>query len=281
MNISFIVQGPIINTEEVTTSQVVDSIRHFYPNSEIILSTWENENTTGIGYDKIVINKDPGCFQRNDGLLINVNRQIVSTHEGLKVAENNLVVKLRTDTKIINNGILEVLNKLKKAKFFENYIVISELFTRDPIKIGLLFHPSDLIYIGYKNDLLKLFSISLAFKDDMLDKDGNFGICPEQYIWLKYLLNQYNLNFFKNNSLSFRNIYLSEKLLHSNFIILKSKTLGINFTEKIKKGWMYEKVHHEKLSKFYVKFRYFIDILILFRIFKFRLLQILKKYYEN
>ena len=117
MKISFIVQGPVINTEAITTIQVVDSIRFFYPSAEIILSTWENENTTGIGYDKIVINKDPGCFQRNDGLLINVNRQIVSTYEGLKVAENNFVVKLRTDTKIISNGIFEVLSKLKEAKF--------------------------------------------------------------------------------------------------------------------------------------------------------------------
>ena len=277
MKISFIVQGPVINTEAITTIQVVDSIRFFYPSAEIILSTWENENTTGIGYDKIVINKDPGCFQRNDGLLINVNRQIVSTYEGLKVAENNFVVKLRTDTKIISNGIFEVLSKLKEAKLFDNYVAVSELFTRDPFKINLLFHPSDLIYIGYQNDLLKLFSIKLASKDDMLNKNGNSIICPEQYIWLRYLLDHHNLNFFLNKSTSFRNIFLSEKLLHSNFMIFNSKTLGIDFTEKIKNGWMHQKVHLERLSIFCVKFQFFIEILIFIRLIKYKIEQKLIK----
>jgi hypothetical protein len=267
MNITFVVQGPVVNNQEITSVGVVESIRYFYPRAEIILSTWEGEDISGINYDKLILNKDPGFFRRNDGLLINVNRQIISTLEGLKLATNDIVVKIRTDTIVTNNLLCQIFQNNKKAKYFENYLIITELFTRDPLKINLLFHPSDLLLLGKKNDLIRLFSISLAEKHELINEKGISILAPEQYIWLKYLFQFENLNLFNRLSPTTMNIILSEKLLHSNFLILKDESLGIKFTNRINDGWQKDKVHNHKLSRFYFKWSKLLGVLIITRIY--------------
>ena len=271
-------QGPVINNDEVTTIEVVDSIKKYYPNAEVVLSTWENENVLGINYDRVILSKDPGCFSTSDGLVVNLNRQIVSTIEGLKVAKNNIVVKMRTDTVITSgnlNGFIEKINL--KAKHFKNYILVSELFTRDPLKIDILFHPSDLFLVGKKSDLINLFSIKLSSKNDLLDDNGKFKVFPEQYIWLQYLLQYCKVNYFNRLKRTFRNLLESEKILHSNFIILSSDSLGVSFIHRIHNGWMFEKIHKEKLSFYYIRFRPFIDVLTIVRIFRIKVLYMLRK----
>ena len=58
-DISVIVQGKIIGNglDNEITKRVCESIRRLMPEAQIILSTWEGENTDGIPYDKLVLNK--------------------------------------------------------------------------------------------------------------------------------------------------------------------------------------------------------------------------------
>jgi len=46
--ISFVIQGPIVPDGPFSTINVCGSIRKYFPDSEIVLSTWENEIVTKI-----------------------------------------------------------------------------------------------------------------------------------------------------------------------------------------------------------------------------------------
>jgi hypothetical protein len=55
--LSFVVQGPIYQD---ITDKVCESIREYFPECEIVLSTWEGSSIEGLKYDKVVFSKDPG-----------------------------------------------------------------------------------------------------------------------------------------------------------------------------------------------------------------------------
>lgn len=57
-DISVIVQGAINKNE---TIKCLQSIRHYLPGAEIILSTWEGSNITDLDYDNLILSKDPGA----------------------------------------------------------------------------------------------------------------------------------------------------------------------------------------------------------------------------
>ncbi|OXX30542.1 WavE lipopolysaccharide synthesis family protein, partial [Vibrio sp. V08_P9A1T1] len=55
--ITFVIQGPIAPS---ITSISVQRLRSIFPGCQIIISTWEGENTQDIEADLIIYNKDPG-----------------------------------------------------------------------------------------------------------------------------------------------------------------------------------------------------------------------------
>ena len=56
-DISIVVQGAV---DPKNTPKCLTSIRKYLPGAEIILSTWEGTDCTGLDYDVLVLNKDPG-----------------------------------------------------------------------------------------------------------------------------------------------------------------------------------------------------------------------------
>ena len=55
--ISIVLQGPIYKD---ITSCVCKRMRDIFPEAEIIVSTWEGSDTSGLIYDILLENKDPG-----------------------------------------------------------------------------------------------------------------------------------------------------------------------------------------------------------------------------
>ncbi len=55
--ITFVIQGPITPSINSTS---VRRLRSIFPGCQIIVSTWEGENTQDIEADLIIYNKDPG-----------------------------------------------------------------------------------------------------------------------------------------------------------------------------------------------------------------------------
>lgn len=112
LNYGFLFQGPISKN----TNNIINSYRKFFPDSLIVLSTWEDQK---IFFDsnkniEIIQNKYP----KNTGIM-NFNLQLVSTTEGIKRINQDQMIdkifKLRTDyVPSIPYNIIDFVNNLEK-----------------------------------------------------------------------------------------------------------------------------------------------------------------------
>lgn len=188
--VSILVRGKI----EDRTQQVLCSIRSLFPSSPIILSTWKNSVTTGLDFDILVENDDPGALifnapkdARNDGegnvifelngksykhksKANNVNRIIKTIQGGLEKVNTKYVLSIRTDIILKNRKFLEYWDMFPKYngkyKIFEHRIINSSSFAQfaHVMKNGiqlLPFHMSDWIHFGLVEDVKLLYSCPL------------------------------------------------------------------------------------------------------------------------
>lgn len=225
--ISVVIQGAVDND---LTPKCIKSIRQYLPNAEIILSTWDFCNITGLECDKLVLNKDPGFFyyslNENDKIN-NINRQLVSTLEGLKVASKKWVLKIRTDFILNGNNFLNFKNKFEKSlddyRVFEKKIIACSYFSRNPRCSQYVFHPSDIAFFALKKDLLNLYNIPLMTNADAyyLSINGTKynKYVPEQYMFVNCLKkNSKIVNFSDQSDLNPSVIEETEKYFVSNFV---------------------------------------------------------------
>lgn len=205
--ISVVVQGAI-NPDYIHNT--LHSIRKFLPKAEIILSTWEGTDVSNMDFDILVLNKDPGAeIFTPDGKRQNQNRQILSTQNGIKKATRKYVLKLRSDMRIEGTKFLSYFGKYvkrnQKCRILKERILINSLYTRNSIWIKAngvhqpyLFHPSDWMMFGLREDLLNVWDIPLAPEPETSQYFVTHPNLPhaggcltrwhaEQYIWLSFL----------------------------------------------------------------------------------------------
>lgn len=199
--VSVVIQG---QTTEDLLPQCVDLLRQSLPDSEIILSTWNGSNVSGIeNIDKIIFSPDPGTFCADEivGTLNNVNRQIVSTQAGVDAAARPYILKTRTDILIHNAGFLSYFEKYDAipSNYFRNRLLICNYYTRNPRIFNTCFHPSDWILFGRAEDIRTYYeNIPLMTVEDgewfrHHPKVSTFFtnyVCrftPEQHMFLSFL----------------------------------------------------------------------------------------------
>jgi len=200
-DISVVVQGAV---DRSYTLKCLKSIRKKLPAAEIILSTWEGTDVSYLDYDLVIFNKDPGAeiFTPN-GRRQNQNRQILSTQNGIKAATRPYVLKIRTDMKILGTKFLTYFDKYGKrnpsCKILKKRVLINSLYTRNPESSKpFLFHPSDWMMFGLKEDMLNIWDIPLAPEPETSryfvnhpELLNHFGCWTrwhaEQYIWMSFL----------------------------------------------------------------------------------------------
>jgi len=247
--ISFVVQGPIVSIGPNSTKFALESIRTHFPSAEIILSTWEGENCGGLIFDILLLNIDPGFFVRKDGLKVNINRQIVSTYNGILKATRTYVVKMRTDILLQNNKLLSCYSVKARGLVFAKKLLTINLFSRDPLKIPLLFHPSDIFILGLREDVEKLFSCQQA-PEYLVAPIDNSGLIPEQYLWMNCLIRHGILKYYLLRELikpsDFR---LSDSTFFGNFILFDYHNIGLTLPDNLINGWHPELVYDEKLQR--------------------------------
>jgi hypothetical protein len=255
--ISFIVQGPIIKNGDNSTHNVLKSIRANFPHSEIILSSWIGEDAKGLEYDHLVLSEIPPSLNLYEKHQCNINRQIVSTVEGIKVSTKKYILKTRTNTLFENNQLLTIFDKKSTNSVFENLVLTIDLFSRDQYKStilsycdGFLHHPSDILLLGLKKDILELFSCPFATKETMLNRNGLGILAPEQYLWMDLLIRKGKIRNFKNSLVRYNPIacFKSERLLFENFKIRNHQTLGLVLEDRLINGWMFESVIEESFQ---------------------------------
>ncbi|MDD5362974.1 MAG: WavE lipopolysaccharide synthesis family protein [Ignavibacteria bacterium] len=309
-DISFVVQGPItiktIGDKKINvTAEALESIRKYYPNSEIILSTYKNSDLSGLQYDVCVENDDPGATTFNDDILKgkyhNINRQLFTTGNGLKRASRKHCVKTRTDCLIVSNSLLNIDTSQYRRNdnfgYFENRIALSELYTRDPVKFPFLFQFTDIFQFGLTVDLKSLWDIELApepettryFENKRLPKfyllknyNYLFRCSAEQYLWSSFLIKKGLKARLKHPShINYRLFKLSEYFLINNCIVFSQKDLGIQLPEHMRgsdgpgnllytnKEWIdLYNWYIVKNNKTKILFRYFAILRYKYRFFK-------------
>ena len=253
--ISVVVQGAI---DKVETPITLKSIRKYLPNAEIILSTWENSDVSGLDYDILVENQDPGTVlidtYKSKEIYNNINRQLLSTQEGLKKVNRKYVLKLRSDLILTSDKFLNCFEKFQarseEYNLFSHKVLIPMLFTRLNIKLccsktryKIPFHISDWWFFGLTTDIKKYFeNTPLVEEPDFTNyfkKEENRGKCnpygkishkfaPEQY----YALSAFGRNFediYMEDAADYSDDLIEKfrKCLLNNFVILDFKQSGI------------------------------------------------------
>ncbi|MBO2927895.1 MULTISPECIES: WavE lipopolysaccharide synthesis family protein [Pseudomonadaceae] len=249
--ISVVIQGPL-NKSLAPTRGVhacIKSIRSHLPMAEIIVSTWDTEDTSNIEADVIITSPDPGALLDFNGNKHNINRQLVSTLKGIQSSSRDYILKLRSDI-ILNNSEIAKLDfyedQVEMAdRLFKNPITVTTLFIRNAAKVPFLFHISDLVQFGTREDIHDFWSQSLLRQEEVfLEKPyknpvGNFigysamRMVPEQCLMLGFMRKKgYTINLKNPGHIDARLVHLSEKLISENFTILDWNLSGLNFPER-------------------------------------------------
>ena len=242
-DISVVVQGAV---DPINTVKCLKSIRKNLPDAEIILSTWKGTDVSGLDYDEVILNDDPGYFNMSPCEKNNVKRQILSTLNGLKKATRKYALKIRSDIELTNNSFFKYFDKFNdynpKWHFLERRIIIPSMITRDPRIWESPMCPSDWCSFGLKSDMLKLWDIKLPTQEEEKwflshprpeivssiypTLEARFN--PEQFIWIgfvkKYIQNLHTDHMFDINPNSIEETLLS---FANNLIILSENQFGI------------------------------------------------------
>lgn len=266
-DITFVVQGVIC---EINTKKTIDSIKKYFPSSQIILSTWEGSETAQYNVSEVVLNKDPGGFysdKRIQKAPNNINRQITSTINGLKQVKTKYAFKIRTDFELTGNNFLKFFDNFNvcnsEYKFFNHKVIACNLSTcnsRKKDKFAYCFHISDFAFFGLTEDLIDLFDIPLVDIDDKIFVEkGYFSrFVPEQIIiteWLKK--HNFKFNFKCFNDKNKDNIFLTEQVIVNNFILLNYDNFSVYPLKKSLQPPKSMQKYIKDYGRNYTQFEYF------------------------
>jgi hypothetical protein len=251
-DISVVVQGAI---KKELTPNCLKSIRKYLPKAEIILSTWDGSDVSGLYYDILVLNKDPGGVKHDFAIynatrsMNNFNRQLVSIQNGIEKANRNYILKLRTDLEITNAKFLNYWDEFscrnEQYKLFNHRVLCSCLYSREnSCQSGtgypIPFHPSDFWFFGEAQDIKDYFqNCPLQTKEE----GGNWSFkyptrvpyftplwryAPEQTFCINFVKQHYpDLQFEDWSDWNSENIDLSNNIIYNNFVFLGYEQSGI------------------------------------------------------
>lgn len=244
-DVSIVVQGGINKT---LTPICLESIRKILPGAQIVLSTWAGSDVDNLDYDILVLNDDPGAeiVDSVNNRLNNVNRQIVSTKNGILKSTGKYVLKVRSDIKLTGTGFIKIFDKYPKRsdinKIFKHRIIINNFYSANPRKTDFLYHMSDWVSFGLKEDMLDLWDIPLQDTDEQLfykthkrpsdfpNNNWYMKFIPEQYIMMSWLKkNGVNINIEHCGDKNDIDLNTSESSFANNFIIMNYEAFGIKF----------------------------------------------------
>jgi hypothetical protein len=157
---TILIQGPISTSEALSNvEQTIRIYTDIFPNSKIVLSTWENslrmsDNFLRENNVTLVLTQDPGQSWPN-----NLTRQMLSTRNGLNAVEANektIVVKTRTDQRFNNPLALVYIQSMIQQFPGHGRIWSTDYGTGRYRVYGL----SDQMQFGLHSDLSKYWSAS-------------------------------------------------------------------------------------------------------------------------
>ncbi len=225
--ISVIIQGPYNGD---VTNRVIASVRNCLPGTVVIFSTCDADLPGKIpGCDQVIVSPDPGVFLYGQNGVNNINRQIVNTLAGLTRVRTPFAMKLRSDFAVSGHDFLNFFDSYpeseKKYQVFSHKLLSCCYFSRNPREgVPFPFHPSDLMFFGKTDDLLKLFDIPLMTKEEAYWDSAKlppFQYWPEQYVFINCLRkNHFPCDCDFLDDCRPENVEQTERYFASNFIFL-------------------------------------------------------------
>lgn len=252
--ISVVIQGPLYRQLGPSRGIVacIESSRAHLPHAEIVVATWEDEDHDGIDADAVVSPADPGVLHDFNGNRHNTNRQAVSTLAGIRSATRPYILKMRSDH-ILCGSSMAVIGSYDPSvpepeRLLRTPITVTTLFIRNPVKVPLLFHLSDLVQFGARDDMLYFWDQELKLQDEVFNNApyknpiGNFvgfsamRMTPEQCLMLGFMRKKgIDISLRHPGEISPQLVRLSEKLLSENFTVLNWEECEIDFPERFRK----------------------------------------------
>ena len=259
-DISIVVQGPIIRNFEYYsngwTNECLKRLRQHFPGAEIILSTWKGSDVSGLDYDILVENDDPGALVTWEApwgsVYYNLNRQICSTKAGLQRATRKYAMKTRTDTIFNSNHLLTYFykypNRSQELKIFKERVIA--LFSTHPHRTKRPFFISDFLHFGLREDIMLLWDIPLVPEPETsqwfasrpkpvtpigVDHPWRFRFIPEQYIGLCLVNRSAHIELLHTHDYTKEKGTLTDLLLANNFVLIaQNGNTDIEGIEKLK-----------------------------------------------
>ncbi|WP_440057164.1 WavE lipopolysaccharide synthesis family protein [Pseudomonas fragariae (ex Marin et al. 2024)] len=249
--ISVVIQGPLYRnlSSKRNIFACIASIRTHLPQAEIIVSTWRHEDTFGVKADQIVMSDDPGAFVDDAGNQININRMLRSTLCGIQSASRPYVMKMRADHNL-TSAALAVIGQSDdtepgETQLFDTPITTTTLYIRDPERLPMLFHISDLVQFGTRDAMLAMWEQPL-FEREALFNDrpsrnpfGNFigytsaRLVSEQALMLGVMHRKgIDARLARPCEVGLSNLKLWDNVLRRNFRVLNHCEAGVDFPER-------------------------------------------------
>lgn len=252
--ISVVIQGPLYRHLGPSRGifACIESIRKHLPKAEIVVSTWPNEDLTGVKVDHVVVSEDPGCLTDCSGNQINSNRMLRSTLEGIRAASRPYVMKFRSDHNLRSAAIAVIGDPEPfgpalddEPRLFKTPITITTLYIRNPVRVPMLFHVSDLVQFGTREDMLHLWDQPLYQAKDVFhprpyrNPFGNFigysstRAVTEQCLMLG-AIRKHGIDVTLDHPCQVRpnDLQLWENILRMNFRALEWNGAGIEFPDR-------------------------------------------------
>ena len=204
-DVSFVLQGPVERGGRGSTAQACAAVRAHYPGAEIVVSTWERTDTSGLDCDRVVLSEDPGVVG-TCSYNVNTNRQIVSSLAGVRATSRPLVAKLRSDILVASDALLSHWGRWEERsdelRLFEQRVLVPNVFARRPRHLSPYpLHLSDWAFFGTRADVELLFDVPLMTTRESTTNGAGVtpltrlyhpieprpSYAPEQWIWTQAL----------------------------------------------------------------------------------------------
>ncbi|RMV68778.1 WavE lipopolysaccharide synthesi [Pseudomonas caricapapayae] len=249
--ISVVIQGPLCRnlSSKRNIFACITSIRTHLPHAEIIVSTWRHEDISAVEADQLILSDDPGTFVDDAGNQININRMLRSTLCGIQSASRPYVLKMRADHNL-TSAALAVIGRSDdtepgETQLFDTPITTTTLYIRDPERLPMLFHISDLVQFGTREAMLAMWDQPLFERDALFNKRpsrnpfGNFigytsaRMVAEQALMLGVMRRSgIDARLARPCQVGLSNLKLWDNVLRCNFRVLNHHEAGIDFPER-------------------------------------------------
>lgn len=254
-DITFVVQGPIqasADRKQISgvTEKCLRSIRDYFPESKIILSTWKGQPHQDLDYDLVLELDDPGpnfVYHGEERIQLNNNRQLHSSHMGLARVETKFAVKMRTDNLLSSRNFVELYEKYSGTPRASEYSLLnsrvvtsSTFFISSHVGRAVHFHKSDLFDFGETADLLKIWNGDFVPELRFNKVPGYKSRYPatEQFLclsWISRLLGKnYMLNTKAGDDAGLGQDYW-KNFIANNLIVDLPENIGLDVTERFYK----------------------------------------------